>query len=88
MVHSRVEMWVVTKAALKAHTMVALKVGSMVGCWVAHSVPSTAGLKAAGWVGCSARCSAAQTAVKKAELKVPSSVASMVDWKAQSSADL
>ena len=47
-----------------------------------------AGLKAAGSVGCLARCSAAQMAVKKAELKVPLSAASMVERKAQSSADM
>ena len=88
MVHSRVEMWVVTKAALKAHTMAAPKADSMVGCWVARSVRPTVDLKAAGSVGCSARCSAAQTAAKKAQLKAPSSVASMVERKAQSSADM
>ena len=88
MVHSRFEMWVVAKAALKARTMAAPKADSMVGCWVACSVRLKADSKAAGWVGCSARCSAAQTAAKKAELKAPSSVAMSVDWKAQSSADL
>ena len=81
-------MWVVTKAALKARTMAAPKADSMVGCWVVRSVRSTVDLKAAGWVGCLAHCSAAQTAAKKAELKAPSSVAMSVDWKARSSADL
>ena len=88
MVHSRVEIWVEMKAALKALTMAAPTADSMVGCWVACSVRLKADSKAAGWVGCSARCSAAQTAAKKAELKAPSSVASMVERKAQSSADM
>ena len=50
-------------------------------------VQSKAGLKAVGWVGCLARCLVAQMDTKKVGTKALSSVASMVERKAQSSDD-